>query len=677
MRRSLLLTLAAVPGFLLCSMVSGSAERENRRASRGSLSSTRGSAVADARVQALIDRSIITARSDALGKFQLAVPKNRIAGLAIFAMAPNRVGMLGAPWQGGAAAVANLRIQLVVSEPLEVSVADEGGRPVAGANGGAHRPVRDAIFRDQCPGQSVAAIARSCAVPRDLRRPAGPWTELLRPRTGAPPCERSRLAGRWATFAEAQPAAESDDSRENEEGRPEAGFELRPEFLVKPGEPAMLDLTSMPGMYKRATNAEGIADFDLPAWIKTRVTFWPVNGRTVPMRIMWNPAQQPDGIVDAVIPRPVEISGRVEFADGTPAPGIAINVSGAGYDIKWFQGRTTSRADGRFAIDVYPDEMYMLGVDDKKWGARAIDGIVVKRGTPIRDLKFTLQPATRVHGRVLEGKDRKPVADQFLALLQNGRDLGSLKGVKLPNPDDLGFYVRPSLSLAVATDREGRYEFHVGPGQYTLIGPSQVKSKDVRVSNQTEVTFDFDAPRPEWGRILGQVVDAHRQPVPRHRSSAFIAAVLARTCSWLRTTTGSSSPSGNCSESSSTREVRMENWQASSNSGRTIVARSSESSRRETPWAKSSITELARRSRKFPLPIAYVSSTTVGGGVRASAVKPRPTRKATSRSSRWLPGSNTTSTCRQGNTRSSAWVQSRSIPRKQNRWGSSSSRGPS
>jgi hypothetical protein len=193
----------------------------------------------------------------------------------------------------------------------------------------------------------------------------------------------------------------------NEEGRPEVGFELRPEFLVKPGEPAMLDLTVL-GMYKRATNAEGIADFDLPAWIKTPVTFWPVNTKSVPRRILWKPAQQPDGIVDAVIPRPVEISGRVEFADGAPAPGIALNVSGAGYDIKWFQGRTTSRADGRFAIDVYPDEIYMLGVDDKKWGARAIDGIVVKRGTPIRDLKFTLQPATRLHGRVLEGKDRKP-----------------------------------------------------------------------------------------------------------------------------------------------------------------------------------------------------------------------------------------------------------------------------
>ncbi len=119
-----------------------------------------------------------------------------------------------------------------------------------------------------------------------------------------------------------------------------------------------------------------------------------------------------------LIPRPVEISGRVEFANGAPAPGIAINVSGAGYDMEWFRGRTTSRADGHFAIEVYPDEIYMLGVDDKKWGAHAIDGLVVQRGMPIRNLKVTLQPATRVRGQFVEGKDRKPVADQRLSLQQ-------------------------------------------------------------------------------------------------------------------------------------------------------------------------------------------------------------------------------------------------------------------
>jgi hypothetical protein len=41
-------------------------------------------------------------------------------------------------------------------------------------------------------------------------------------------------------------------------------------------------------------------------------------------------------------------------------------------------------------------------------------------------------------------------------------------------------------------------------------------TKTVRISNQAEVTVDFEAPRHEKGRLLGQVVDARsRQPVPR------------------------------------------------------------------------------------------------------------------------------------------------------------------
>ncbi len=86
----------------------------------------------------------------------------------------------------------------------------------------------------------------------------------------------------------------------------------------------------------------------------------------------------------------------------------------------------------------------------------------------------------------------------------------------MPNPDDLGFYVAPSISLSTATDREGRYEFHVGPGEYTLTGPSQVPPKNLRILNQAELSINFESSRPEKGRIIGQVLNAQsRQPVPR------------------------------------------------------------------------------------------------------------------------------------------------------------------
>jgi len=517
MRRSLLLSLAAGVGFLLCSIVSGAEPTPEQATVCGMIVDGKGMAVAGVDVKVLLDRSIISARSDGLGKFQVGVPKNQAARLAILATASSGIGVLRLHGESDASRTENLRIQLVESRPLEVSVTDKNKRPIAGARVGALVDQVELPF-SETSAQGKASLqlpvrARYLAV---FAHKAGRGLdycilELVRRHANArgwPDDGRLSLS--------LSPPRRVTIRAKSEEGRPLPGIELRPEFLVKPGEPASLDLSSMPEIYRSETNTEGIASFDLPAWLKTRVTFWPRDGKPVPRRNIWNPAKQPDGIVDAVIPRPVEISGRVEFADGTPAPGIAIKVSGAGYDIEWFQGRTISRADGRFAIDVYPDEIYMLGVDDKKWGARALDGLVVQRGTPIRTLKFTLQSAARVHGRVVEGKDRKPVANQRLSLQQNGRDLGSLQGVKLPNPDDLGFYVAPSLSLAVATDREGRYEFHVGPGQYTLTGPSQVTPKNIRILNQAEVTINFESSRPEKGRIIGQVLDAQsRQPVPR------------------------------------------------------------------------------------------------------------------------------------------------------------------
>jgi len=88
-------------------------------------------------VKVLLDRSIIATRSDGLGKFQLEVPKNQAARLAILATAPNAIGVLRMPGESDASRTANVRIQLVESRPLEVSVTDENKRPIAGAQVGA------------------------------------------------------------------------------------------------------------------------------------------------------------------------------------------------------------------------------------------------------------------------------------------------------------------------------------------------------------------------------------------------------------------------------------------------------------------------------------------------------------------------------------------------------------
>jgi hypothetical protein len=60
--------------------------------------------------------------------------------------------------------------------------------------------------------------------------------------------------------------------------------------------------------------------------------------------------------------------------------------------------------------------------------------------------------------------------------------------------------------LHAKTDREGRFEFRVGPGQYYLSGPEQIKGTKITVTDQAKLEFNFNAPREEKGLLNGLVV---------------------------------------------------------------------------------------------------------------------------------------------------------------------------
>ncbi len=137
MRRSLLLSLAAELGFLFCSIVSGAEPTPEQATVCGMIVDGKGMAVAGVEVKVLLDRSIISARSDGLGKFQVGVPKNQAAQLAILATASSGIGVLRLHGESDASRTENLRVQLVESRPLEVSVTDKNKRPIAGARVGA------------------------------------------------------------------------------------------------------------------------------------------------------------------------------------------------------------------------------------------------------------------------------------------------------------------------------------------------------------------------------------------------------------------------------------------------------------------------------------------------------------------------------------------------------------
>jgi thiol-disulfide isomerase/thioredoxin len=65
-------------------------------------------------------------------------------------------------------------------------------------------------------------------------------------------------------------------------------------------------------------------------------------------------------------------------------------------------------------------------------------------------------------------------------------------------------------------DKDGHYEFHLGPGEYQL--RTQLRVEPVKITipaanPPAEIVRDLRMPRPETGRFTGHVVDAEGQPV--------------------------------------------------------------------------------------------------------------------------------------------------------------------
>jgi hypothetical protein len=116
-----------------------------------------------------------------------------------------------------------------------------------------------------------------------------------------------------------------------------------------------------------------------------------------------------------------------------------------------------------------------------------------------------------------------------MGLRQEGRDLHHLEGAELPNPENSRAWVQPSVYRSEDTDEKGHFEFFVGPGKFTLSGPSQVKPEKFEVAAQSELEFHFAAPRPETGPFSGRVITGSPpRPVPDALIEGKYRAFLSR-----------------------------------------------------------------------------------------------------------------------------------------------------
>ncbi len=183
-----------------------------------------------------------------------------------------------------------------------------------------------------------------------------------------------------------------------------------------------------------------------------------------------------------LLPRPIDcaiafageaslVHVTVTYPDGRPAANTRVT-----FTIRSPNGRVSSpwaicQADGTCARKAEVGSQCLVTADGAGWASGVASHVVTADGIEGR-IHLTLHEAARVHGTITVGKDRRPMADAYVVLFQKDEDHDS----KLPPDQRSGSKRARGVTLDFArygrADRQGHFEFFVGPGHYTLIGGS-------------------------------------------------------------------------------------------------------------------------------------------------------------------------------------------------------------
>lgn len=295
-------------------------------------------------------------------------------------------------------------------------------------------------------------------------------------------------------------------------GKPVAGVKVGPWYVRKPGREREINFS---GLHERwpQTDKNGLAVID---WLPQRFE------RAIPILSSSDDYFVLDRQTDLEADKPVEeltisllpkekLSGRVTHSDGRPAEGIVIAAEGHGAGFNEFRGSTKTDTDGRYVLKVHSEHAYIVAVQDKCWAAPYRSSIVVRAGKPVEDVDFVLGKATRLHGRITLDKNGRPASETYLFLEINKGQIPK----ELRRPNDRSYHA-VRMDLRTQTDKDGHYEFHLGPGEYQLKTQLRVEPLkiDIPAANPpAEIVRDVRLPRPQMGRFAGRVVDGEGKPV--------------------------------------------------------------------------------------------------------------------------------------------------------------------
>lgn len=290
--------------------------------------------------------------------------------------------------------------------------------------------------------------------------------------------------------------------------QPLPGLPVAPWYFSKPKKGGDLNLSGLEE-FAVVTDAAGCARFlTVPADNTGKITFWV---RTTdyfsPERPVFDLQGESSEVAAKLLPL-VSVSGRAIFADGKPAPDAEVTVAGDGMTFDGFRGTTRTDENGHFRLRVYPDQFYLFS-GKLNHSASPVHPRVIRPAKPVNDIELVLGNATRVHGQITVGDDRRPLANEYIALYRHaGEDIYYKlpSDQQVPNPSNSGKAVFPVLVNSIQTDSDGRFEFVVGPGHCYLIGPQGTERPRFEINGQAELEVNLHTARPRVARFGGRVV---------------------------------------------------------------------------------------------------------------------------------------------------------------------------
>ncbi|MEZ6121607.1 MAG: M56 family metallopeptidase [Planctomycetaceae bacterium] len=276
----------------------------------------------------------------------------------------------------------------------------------------------------------------------------------------------------------------------DQDNQPLANVDSSVWLLTKESQSDQLNLSYFNEYFTQKSDEAGRTTFAwFPAWQTRPVTVWATASGFVHTRGKYNPALD-EGKTSAQLQRQVPIRGRVTFPDDSPAPDITVAANGAGYAFDDFLGTATTNAEGRYEILVDPNQIYLLTVNDKTWGAPSQSDFAVLPGHDIPDHDFQLTHATRIHGRVLDKDTGEPVAGNYIYFQCIGTPLNELKDITLPNPEKSRRSVKPFAQFNLTSPDGGTFEFFVGDGDYMLFVDGN-ESQKFTINGEKEKQVDL------------------------------------------------------------------------------------------------------------------------------------------------------------------------------------------